>query len=211
MADAEVVALCEGLDRPTVMEVGCGDGSAAVDLIAELAGRGAVILTDRFPSYAQQGPPGLRLFRDADGHLASIKLMGLLYLYVGRRSGVGGGRVRIPTDNPRLRALGVEIEPDPFDVALDARVPPVDVIKSANLLHRAYFTPAQIGRILANLARSLKEGGYLVLSHNNAKYPQGEAVAVFQKVDGALWLRTNRFDPDVLSALATPDRVALPE
>ncbi len=209
LADAEVVALCENLASPVVMEVGASDGSSSVALLEALGDHASVHLTDRHPFYFRRGMPGLRLFLDTDGCLMSMKILGCLYLFVGPGRRFRERGLCISTENPLLKEIGARLDHEPFDITRDVRHSPVDVVKCANLLHLEYFSPAGVSAALSNLGRSLREDGHLVVSQNNAKYEGGEAVSVFQRRSNRLVLIRHVNSPDILTCLEEGAEVAV--
>ncbi len=164
-----------------LLDIGVSDGSASVALLSRLPEGTEVILTDLHPVLYARGPGLCRVFLDGQRRLLGVKVLGLyLNLSLDARRDATGYEA-IDTLNPLLRErLGVA-ELRPFDAMSDVLGAPAHVIKCANVLNLGYFSGAAILAATANLARSLVEGGFLVLSQNNASYRDGEACIVLRK------------------------------
>lgn len=164
-----------------LLDIGVSDGSASVALLSRLPEGTEVILTDLHPVLYAHGPGLCRVYLDGRRRLLGVKLLGLyLNLSLDARRDATGCEA-IDTLNPLLRErLGVG-ELRPFDAMNDILATPAHVIKCANVLNLGYFDAADIRAAAANLGRSLVEGGFLVVSQNNACYRDGEAVFVLRK------------------------------
>ncbi len=181
LGDAVVLRLAARYPSPQVMEVGASDGSASLRLLAALPPQARLILTDRHPVFLRRGFGPASLTLDSDGRLLGLKLF-CLYLRLPfnlRRSATGCQR--IDTLNPLLSEGHGLRAILPFDAFSDRLPEPVHIIKCANLFNRAYFSDQAIRAAVANLGRSLAEGGHLVISQNNACYAGGEAYFVLER------------------------------
>jgi hypothetical protein len=135
-----------------------------------------------------RGPAGFRLFLDARQRLLGVKVLGLyLNLSLSLRCNALHFEA-IDTTNPLLQErLGIAAI-RPFNALADALPKPVQLIKCANVLNRGYFSDGALLAAAKNLARSLADGGFLVISQNNAAYPGGEACFALQKRGARLLL-----------------------
>ncbi|MHC1752833.1 glycosyltransferase family 4 protein [Humidesulfovibrio sp.] len=171
-----------------LLDIGVSDGSASVALLARLPKGSEALLTDLHPVLYARGPAGFRLFLDARQRLLGVKVLGLyLNLSVSLHANALNFET-IDTINPLLQErLGIAAI-RPFNALADALPKPVQLIKCANVLNRGYFADAALLAAARNLARSLADGGFLVISQNNAAYPGGEASFALQKRGARLLL-----------------------
>lgn len=171
-----------------LLDIGVSDGSASVALLSRLPQGAEAILTDLHPVLYARGPALCRVYLDGRQRLLGLKLLGLyLNLSLAARRDSTGYEA-IDTLNPLLRERLGLTELRPFDASRDVLQPPAQVIKCANVLNLGYFSGAGIRAAAANLGRSLVEGGFLVVSQNNARYRDGEAVFVLRKSGQGLLL-----------------------
>lgn len=187
LADEAILRLCAGRGPVALLDIGVSDGSASVELLERLRPARAV-LTDLHPALYARGPRPLRVFLDGRRRLLGVKLLGL---YVNLSPGGlrdTAGFTPIDTANPLLAEVHGVRAILPFNALADRLDDPVQVIKCANVLNRAYFNEADLRAAVSNLSRSLAEGGLLVISHNNAKYAEGEAWLALRKAGGRLVL-----------------------
>lgn len=195
LADEMLLGLLPDLDKTgpeqgplRLLDIGVSDGSASVALLDRLPEGSQAILTDLHPVLYARGPAFLRLFLDARQRLLGVKILGL-YLNLSLSLHANALNFEtVDTINPllpeRLGIAGIR----PFNALADALPEPVQLIKCANVLNRGYFDDAALLAAAANLARSLAEGGFLVISQNNAAYPGGEACFALQKRGARLLL-----------------------
>jgi len=164
-----------------ILDIGVSDGSASVALLTRLPRNSEAILTDLHPVLYARGPGFFRVFLDGQRRLLGVKVLGLYCnLSLGARRETTGFET-IDTLNPLLaERLGMAAI-RPFDALKDVLAQPVQLIKCANVLNRGYFSDAALLAAAANLGRSLVEGGFLVVSQNNARYRDGEACFVLRK------------------------------
>lgn len=190
LADDEIEKLACEFHSTRLLEVGVSDGiSSKANLKSEEIAE--VILTDRFNCFYERHFPLGRIYYDSNKRLMGIKfLFFYLCLCLDSPSNVCNVR-RIETVNPVLvEEFGIKsiLQFDLFKDKLDA---PVSLIKCANILNASYFSSDSIRQAVGNLARSLVSGGYLVISHNNERYENGEAMFVLKKEGRALRLVSN--------------------
>ncbi|MGE4504702.1 MAG: hypothetical protein AB7D51_05085, partial [Desulfovibrionaceae bacterium] len=164
LVDEAILALAQGMDNPTVLDVGVSDGTASLNLVRRMNGRGAVILADRHPFFHRAGPRAAHLVLDGDRRLLGVRVLGL-YLNLALAKRLARMRMTpISTVNPLVEAtLGVN-PIRAFDITRDALDTPVAFIKCANVLNRKYFGDDGVRAAAANMARSLVPGGLLFLS-----------------------------------------------
>lgn len=186
-----------------LLDIGVSDGSASVALLSRLPQDSEVILADLHPLLYARGPALCRVFLDGQRRLLGVKLLGLyLNLSLNARRNPAGFET-IDTLNPLLRErLGVA-ELRSFDAMRDVLGEPAHFIKCANVLNLGYFSGAAILAAAANLGRSLVEGGFLVLSQNNACYRDGEACIVPRKSGQSLLLAGQTNNHPALSLFAS--------
>ena len=72
------------------------------------------------------------------------------------------------------------------------------------MLNLEYFPPERIKAALANLLRSITEGGWLFICHNNRKYTAGEAWLALQRSGEKLLLKEEANEHDLLPLLRSP-------
>jgi hypothetical protein len=187
-ADEAILKLTAGRDSLRLLDIGVSDGSASLALLSALPNLREAVLTDLHPVLYGRGPRLFRVFLDGQQRLLGIKLLGL-YLNLSFATPLGiQGFETIDTLNPLLAERHGIAAIHPFDALHDQLAEPVEIVKCANILNRAYFSTQQILGAADNLARSLVEGGVLVISHNNGKYAAGEAYLVLEKCGGGLRL-----------------------
>ncbi|PKN08873.1 MAG: hypothetical protein CVU73_06485 [Deltaproteobacteria bacterium HGW-Deltaproteobacteria-8] len=188
LADAAVLRGIQGVPAPRLLEVGVSDGVSCIRLLESLPADAVAELTDRHPYFYRKGLPFACLLADADGRLLGLKLP-LFYLNLPLSVTFDTASwARIETINPILpESLGINVI-RPFDVRWGRATAPVHAIKCANVFNRHYFPDQVIRAATANLGESLLEGGILVISQNNARYPGGEAYFVLRKTGGRLVL-----------------------
>ncbi|MBU1611033.1 MAG: hypothetical protein KKC99_04225, partial [Proteobacteria bacterium] len=87
----------------------------------------------------------------------------------------------ISTLNPALAEQDNVVPSLPFNLFTDTLQEPADIIKCANLLNQEYFSDTELCDGVENLIRSLTPEGVLVVSQNNARFRNGEAVVVLQR------------------------------
>ncbi len=186
LADAAILRLAHRFNSVRLLDVGVSDGSASVHLLRALPNLQEALLTDLHPVLYRRGPAWLQLFLDGQSRVLGIKLLGLyVNLSLDKRLAIGPFKT-IETINPLLREEFGITAIRPFDAMQDRLPVPVQIIKCANILNRAYFPREQVLDATSNLALSLVEGGVLVISHNNAVYHEGEAYLALEKRDGRL-------------------------
>ncbi len=171
-----------------LLETGVSDGSSSLALL-EAAGGADVRLSDRqaFYSYADKGP--FRIFYGAENGLLSVRLPGF-YLCTGTAAPPPPpGARRVELLNPVLQLRFPAVRLEQFDVFSGRLERKADIIKCANVLNSAYFSYPEIAGALRNLSDNLAEGGWLFVSQNNARYPNGEAYLALRKEGASLILR----------------------
>ena len=181
LADEAVLDIAKGYESPRLLEVGASDGSSALPLLEKRDEFGDIVLTDRHNRFFEKKIPLGRIFLDTKKCVLGIKV---LCIYLNIASDV---RLKfencfpIETVNPSLEHFHGLQRIECFDVFDEKRRRPVHLIKCANLLNCSYFSDKDILRAVDNMGRSLVDGGYLVVSQNNEKYAQGEAVFALKK------------------------------
>ena len=195
-----------------LLEAGVSDGTSALDLLARANGA-EVILSDSQAGFAYKDHGPFRTYYGLTGGCASVKFGPVLFCT--------GLRLRPPADaalvsalNPLLSEGGGVRELLSFDIFTDRLDPPADAVKCANVLNLSYFPPERIKAALANLRRSLKADGLLVISQTNPAYEGGEAVITLRNTAAGFALQRELNRHELLAELAKPlfsDLVRTPE
>ena len=198
LTDREILAKAGPGDE--ILEVGVSDGISALGLLEARGGRG-VTLSDRQDAFRCRDFGPLRVFYDREDGLLSVKFL-FLYLCTWLAAG------EPPPDARRVRLLNPEVlerfpaaELVRFDIFTDVLPRKAAFIKCANVLNKAYFGPADARRAVANLARSLEEGGWLFVSQANAAYADGEAWLALRLTGGRLRLAGEANSHELLADL----------
>lgn len=181
LADDLVYSLVREFESPRIMEVGVSDGSSALGILENRKMFGDVVLTDRYNRFYYQRRLAGRLFHDGDGNPQLFKLGFLSFDVPSPAYDQQRNLVPIETANPVLRREFGITGIRRFDMFVDRLEDEVQIMKCANLLNCSYFSDKDILGAVDNLGRSLVDGGYLVVSQNNEKYAQGEAVFALKK------------------------------
>lgn len=207
LADDTLLRLAGEYDRPSLLEVGVSDGSSSLRLLREKAVFSRIRLTDRFSHFHVRPFPLGALFLDSEARLLGIKFLCFyLNLALEKRCDTDGTE-RIETANPQVAAEGQPVV-EPFDMFTDVLDEPVELIKCANILNRSYFTETQLRMAVRNLGRSLADGGRLVVSHNNEKYAQSEAVLVLRRQAGEFVVEENINDHELAELFVSDKETA---
>ncbi|MBU1229152.1 MAG: hypothetical protein KKA55_00025 [Proteobacteria bacterium] len=186
IADSVALRLALEYPGPRLVEVGVSDGSSAAGLLDQRQRFSEIVLTDRYNVFFYKLSLLGRLFYDADGRLVLVKFL-CLSIDLSSLGRMGGaGLQRIETVNPLLRQRHSVERIERFDMFTDVLPVPAQIIRCANILNTSYFPPETIRLAVLNLARSLSEGGVLIVSQNNACYSGGEAYFALRKEDGAM-------------------------
>lgn len=181
LADDLVYSLAKEFESPRIMEVGVSDGSSALGILENRKMFSDVVLTDRYNRFFYQGRLVGRLFHDGDMKPQLLKFGFLSFDFSILTYGQERDLEPIETANPVLRSKFGINEIKRFDMFADRLEDEVQIMKCANLLNCSYFSDKDILGAVVNLGRSLVDGGYLIVSQNNDKYAQGEAVFALKK------------------------------
>lgn len=198
LADKTILDAARHTGPLSLLEIGVSDGSSALNLLKEKKAFTSITLSDRYNIFYRKSFPFGTIFLDSDRKLLGFKLFGFYFNIASDSIKGTSGYDLIETINPLVAAeSGIKsiTRFDIFNEALDTRV---DVIKCANILNNSYFSDEQLVGIMDNLQRSLDDRGRLVVSQNNDKYEQGEAVAVFEKQGGSYRLVENINNHDLI-------------
>lgn len=188
LADAAILRFASGFDSVRLLDVGVSDGSASVHLLQALKNLDVALLTDLHPVLFRRGYAWLQLFLDGQRRILGIKLLGLyLNLSLDRTLDPAPFQT-IETANPLLSENYGISSIRSFNAFTDFLTKPVQIIKCANILNRAYFPDADLRKAVGNLSRSLVPGGVVIISHNNGKYAEGEAYFALQRQGDTLVL-----------------------
>lgn len=183
-----------------ILETGVSDGVSALGLL-EARGAARVLLSDRQAAFHFSDFGPFRVFYDKDDGFLSVKFF-FLYLCTGLDAGLppeGAGTVSLL--NPAVQERFPQARLLPFDIFTDALPEKAGVIKCANVLNKAYFSAAAAARAVANLHRSLAEGGRLYLCHANPKYRDGEAYVVLRREGAGFRLEAEVNEHELLEDL----------
>ena len=191
LTDNRLLSLAKTLNAPSLLEVGVSDGTSSLALLGKGNHFSRVLLTDKFSHFFERKFPFGSLYYDSESRLLGIKFL-CFYINVAlSKQHDTSGLSRIETVNPlvvKFYGVGAIGYFDVFKAPLDE---PVQLIKCSNVLNMSYFSKKHIIHGLFNLSRSLTENGYLIVSHNNEKYSQGEALLVLVKKSSTLQVIEN--------------------
>lgn len=186
-----------------IAEAGVSDGVSALGLLKARRGRG-VLLTDRQDAFRYKDFGPFRVFYDKEDGALSVKFL-FFYLCAGIKPGAVPGDAReVPLLNPGAAALFPGARISAFDIFTGALPEKASVIKCANVLNKAYFTPEQMRPAVANLLGSLREGGWLLISQSNPKYENGEAYVALRREGDRFVLDGELHGHELLPDLRSP-------
>lgn len=186
-----------------IAEAGVSDGVSALGLLEARGGRG-VLLTDRQDAFRYKDFGPFRVFYDKEDGAVSVKF---LFLYIC----VGLAPRAVPADARQVSLLNPSVEArfpgsrlTALDIFTGALPEAAAVIKCANVLNKAYFTPERMKPAIANLLGSLREGGWLLISQSNPKYEAGEAYIALRRRGGKFLLAEELHGHELLADLRSP-------
>jgi hypothetical protein len=181
ITDEMVVAGVAEFADPRVMEVGVSDGSSAMGLLARSDFSAKLFLTDRANRYYRsEGLLGCYYY-DSEQRRIGYKL-GFLYTDLSAfESTLRREFGAVETANPLLESRFGVSSIEHFNMFEDICRPPVHVVKCANLLNLEYFSKDVLISAVENIARSVVEGGYIVIGQNNERFSGGEAAFMLRK------------------------------
>lgn len=186
-----------------IAEAGVSDGVSALGLLEARGGRG-VLLTDRQDAFRYKDLGPFRVFYDKEDGAVSVKFL-FFYLCLGVPPGeVPAGARAVSLLNPGVAALFPGVKLSAFDIFTGALPEKAAVIKCANVLNKAYFTPEQMRPAVANLLGSLREGGWLLISQSNPKYESGEAYIALRRQGEKFVLAEELHGHELLQDLRSP-------
>lgn len=180
LANNEVLALGKLFALARVLEVGTSDGSAALP-IYESKEFAKIIPTDRFNRFYSTNVGPLSVYLDADKKAFLAKLLFISFSISESTFALSDRLEIIETVNPVLRSRFNVRSIEKMNIFNDVLEEPVHIIKCSNLLNVEYFSSSDLIDGVKNLAKSLVDDGYIVISQNNEKYDGGEALFVLQK------------------------------
>lgn len=196
LADQQALGLAREFPAPRLLEVGVSDGSSALGLLRCRERFAEIVLTDRHNVFFKKRTVFGTVFYDSDRVAKTLKFL-FLSVDITPLGGKGAEELtRIETANPELRREFSIMSIRRFDLFRDVHTPPLQLVKCANLLNCSYFSDEEIRLGVSNLGKSLCDGGYLIVSQNNARYQDGEAVFVLRKQGEALTLVKSVHDHD---------------
>ena len=183
IADMAVSDLCRHTNTPRILEVGASDGSSAAALLENNKLFSDFILTDRFSCFFKHDFFLGTIFYNSNKCLLGFKLL-FFYLNLSLETPSNCDDLpTIETVNPLIATKHNIKSINHFNILTDKFAPKVDLIKCANVLNLSYFSEDQIRQALNNFKASLTPNGYLVISQNNDKYADGEAIIVLKNTD----------------------------
>lgn len=205
LADETVIRLARMHESPGLLEIGVSDGSSSLELLRHKSVFSRIVLSDRFSHFYERRIPFGRIFLDSDGGLLGIKFLCFYINLALSKARDVSLYSRIETINPVVRKLGGIEQIETFNALLDKLSESVHIIKCSNVLNKSYFSDDQIIKATRNLANSLLDGGSLVISHNNVKYTQGEAVLVLRKEANGFHVAENLNQHELASLFESSD------
>ena len=188
LADEAIARRAAEFTRVSLFDLGVSDGTASLDLLESLPNLTQAVLADRHVRLYARGPAAFRTFLDGEHRLLGVKILGV-YVSLSLSATMDPSKFEsIGTLNPLVQLRLGERSVVRFDAARDLLKPPATLIKCANLLNPVYFSGGALRAAAANIGRSLVDGGYLCISQNHARYPQGEAYLILRRQGDALFL-----------------------
>lgn len=201
LADKVIMQLAKKIGPLNVMDIGVSDGSSVRALLKNNNLFSSIRLTDRYNIFYEKTFPLGRIFLDSNARLLGVKFLCFYCNLASDRILDTSTFSTIKTINPQLSKEAGIRSIERFDITRDISSPPVDLIKCANVLNIGYFEDKQILAILENLKNSLNDEGHLVISQNNDKYRDGEAVLLLRKKHGRYTLERSLNDHDLTPLL----------
>ena len=180
MADNYIIEHAKRNSSPSVLEVGVSDGSSALTLLKNRELFSKIKLTDRYPHYFSEEIFLGKRFYDAERKKHGVKRLFFLIDHYSQTEFDTENCARIESINCRLKDHDVA-ELTYFNIFTSVESPVFDIVKCSNVLNQSYFSESQILEAIKNIGSSLNQNGILVLSHNNDKYADSEAVVVLKK------------------------------
>jgi len=199
MADDLLLKIAQEKTKPSLMEIGVSDGSSALGLFTRSDVFGRVVLTDRFSRFYVRKIPFGKVFLDAEKRLYGIKFLCFFIFLSPKTVSDASGYTLIEVVNPILREKHGIQAITYFNMFMDVLDEPVDIIKCANVLNKAYFSDEEIYAAVKNLCQSLNDGGSIVVSQNNEQYKDGEAAFILKKNDTDARLVESVNDHDLMN------------
>lgn len=194
--------------KPRFLEVGVSDGSSTLELLYKRELFSEIKLSDRYPFFLLKPHFGGYQFYDADGRSYGRKVFGVLFNT--KKSTVidPAECIKVESINPLVKEISGLGTIHLFDVFCSVEEEKFDIIKCANLLNLIYFSENRVYDAISNLAKSLKVGGILIISQNNEKYKDGEAVICARHVEyGKLQIYKQINEHELLNVLETSESV----
>lgn len=201
------------LSGADIVEMGASDGSTSVDLIRRLPGDVATYTVSDLHLILTWVSVGRRrfLFDASDTCILVSGPYVLAWPHLSRqvarlyaraiRHARSRPRGEVMLINPDLRAI---LEEDPrvgvreHDVFTRWSGPPVDVVKTANVLRRLYFSDADLMRALVAIRDSIVDGGHLLLADHSRNPGEPPAGGLYQRSgDTFETIATTRRAPEI--------------
>lgn len=186
-----------------IAEAGVSDGVSALGLLEARGGR-SVLLTDRQDAFRYRDLGPFRVFYDKEDGAVSVKFL-FFYLCLGVPPAVvPAGADAVSLLNPEVEALYPGARLTALDIFTGTLPEKAAVIKCANVLNKAYFTPERMKPAIANLLGSLREGGWLLISQSNPGYEAGEAYIALRRRGDKFVLAEELHGHELLADLRSP-------
>lgn len=195
--DNVISSYIAGSNNKSILDVGVSTGTTSLELIRRLDKRferfyatdvlleiGAVRKNDSVYFYYNKNCIMWAnllfvVYNDYDGAIFPFNLLARNIIKSGMDKCTSNMEV-VSLINPELRKIishDSRIVVCKYDVFMPWDKDPVDIIKCANILNKAYFSDLQINNALNNFYRALDYGGLLILTDNRSK----EKVSVYKK------------------------------
>jgi SAM-dependent methyltransferase len=203
-ADRCVLTEADLRDQPRLLEVGVSDGSSTLELLEQKYRFSEIKLSDRYPHFYIKPQALGQRFYDVDRRTHGRKLLGLLINPLNPVDADITDCIKVESINPSVKEThGIETI-NYYDVFSSVEVDQFDIIKCSNLLNLIYFDESSIRHAIQNLFKSLKPEGCLIISQNNRKYKDDEAVICIRlQNDGSLMLYKQINDHDLLGVVTS--------
>ena len=208
-ADMCVLTAASEKNDPRLLEVGVSDGISSLGLLNNSTMFSEIKLTDRFPRYYLKEDLLSCKIYDADGVSHGMKVLGILFNTAGEKNNQCANISsckKVETINPKIKCVSSQDVIHKFDIFNTVYEQKFDIIKCSNLLNLIYFGEKQIFNAIDNILKSLKIGGCLIISHNNSKYRDEEAVLCARQIaEGQLEIYHQINEHELLSVIEKSD------
>ena len=182
-ADDCVLEEVERTPKPRLLEIGVSDGSSTLELLRKNQLFSEIKISDRYPFFLMKPNFAGYQFYDVDGRSHGRKIFGVLFDPLKPTVSDTTDCLKVESINPVVKSISGVKTIHLFDVFSSVEDEKFDIIKCSNLLNLIYFNEKLIYDALENLTKSLNVGGSLIISQNNQKYKNEEAVICVRHIE----------------------------